>query len=261
MVVRPENDVEETRIHPDDEEMLDGGPTATIAPVHHPTTTGSSTSPSATTPWTDRLAFSPKRPRPDTGDGFDSADRPAFKRPHTPTTHFAKPTTHVTPFRPNWNPSSNATPAPAAIQRPAFLRGSGEPSHQPAEPLPETFSPHRRGQKFVPGGMAATMQQWIIETGQAAVQSRRGSNGLRTDEYVMRVRADHICGDAALLVHGRTASGTSAHLMLIAGATRAEEDIYRQPLRGSDIGLRAPAWEVEMDGLTWTVGVDWKVLS
>ena len=90
------------------------------------------------------LPFSPKRRR------LLSPTHPRF------TTTMSTPSTSV------------STPAP--LSRPSFLRPPTPPL--PA-PLPQVFSPHRRGAAFVPGGTASTVQAWVVAAGQGAAQGRR----------------------------------------------------------------------------------------
>ncbi|KAK0855977.1 hypothetical protein LTS02_010839 [Friedmanniomyces endolithicus] len=175
-----------------------------------------------------------------------------FELPRTPASHFRSTV-------PRFSHPSGSIASTAEVQavqhRPSFLRSSVAPS-EPSEPLPEAFSPHRRGQKFVPGGMAATMQQWVIETGQAAVQSRRGHAYLRGEDYVFKAIVEVVEGDGPYLVRATTGNGEVAYVMLAAGnGERAASVVI-----GSIVGLRAPTWAVECEGRVWRVGVDWKVL-
>ncbi|EMC92471.1 hypothetical protein BAUCODRAFT_38539 [Baudoinia panamericana UAMH 10762] len=181
------------------------------------------------------------------------------------------------PARPTFRPpettalSLNATPAarfvaaqsPAPLttlgdtQRPSFLRSSVAP-REPSEPLPEAFSPHRRGQKFIPGGLAATVQQWVIETGQGAVQSRRGQAYSRGDDYVLRNKIMQTRGNGPFTLVADV-SGTSHMNVFLAGAhcTKGVNTVRV----GSTVGVRAPVWDIDIEGQTWKVGIDWKLLS
>ena len=69
--------------------------------------------------------------------------------------------------------------------RPAFLPTAIAPTQQ-AEPLPEVFSPHRRGQKFVPGGMAEMVRGWVLDAGASTSNGSvrgRGDEGWRVRVY------------------------------------------------------------------------------
>lgn len=173
---------------------------------------------------------------------------PVFRQPTTPASHVT-----AAQFAAVHNVHGSRGDG-IQIRRPAFLRASLAPSEQP-EPLPEAFSPHRRGEKFVPGGMAATLQQWVIETGQKAAQSRRGQGYLRGEEYVLRCVVASMSGRAPLTILGTLSDGTEVRLLLVVGSNKTKV------LVGSDLGVRAPVWDIQLEGRSWTVGVDWKVVS
>ena len=80
------------------------------------------------------------------------------------------------------------------VVQPRFKHPAAEASD--SQPLPEAFSPHRRGQKFIAGGMAAQMQQHILETGQAA----RATNA--TQDFIMRITIEETNGDTPPLAVG-----------------------------------------------------------
>lgn len=153
---------------------------------------------------------------------------------------------------------STQTGEEAVKPRPAFLRPSMAPQDQPAEPLPEAFSPHRRGQKYVPGGMAATVQQWIVETGRTVVQSRQGHACSRRENVVIQFKVDIARGQGPFLVNARTLSGETANMLLIQSSTAAMQ--CRDFGSGSVICIRDPTWDVELDGQSWAVVADWELL-
>ena len=100
------------------------------------------------------------------------------------------------------------------------------------------------------------MQQWVIETGQAAVQSRKGQGYLRGEDYVLHVKIVRVTGDGPFTVRGRLANGDAVQVLL-AGGSNERRDIHPNAV----VGIRAPTWDLELDGRRWTVGVDWRVLS
>lgn len=212
--------------------------------------------------WANNLPYSPKRRRLDdtqTGqqqDAFAVPTKPVFKHPTTPASHnisghhnFSRAGSVASTIF-----TDNGT---TAIRRPQFLRSSVAPSEQ-FEPLPEAFSPHRRGEKFVPGGLAATMQQWVIETGQAASHSRKGQGYLRGEDYVLRAKVVSVAGKGPIMVQGRHLEGEDVRLMLTVGSKK--DAVVDVPV-GSVVGVRAPTWDVELKGVSWTVAVDWKVVQ
>lgn len=184
---------------------------------------------------TTELPYSPKRRRIDADPTRQpDDDNGTFKPPPDPST-----------LRARFAPPSSRAHTPVTDTRPTFLRPSTETSTEP--PLPEAFSPHRRGQKFVPGGMAATVQQWVVETGQA---SRRGRGW---EEFAVKVRVDAVVGGEGpcWLVRGKSSVGEDVSLIL-AGGGGVEAGVI--------VGVRAPTWEVEVEGRRWRVAVDWRVL-
>jgi hypothetical protein len=104
--------------------------------------------------------------------------------------------------------------------------------------------------------MAATLQQWVIETGQAAVQSRKGQGYLKGEDYVMRAKVESFTGEGPFTAHARLPSGEAVNAIL-AGSRQARG---RELSEGCVVGVRAPTWELELDGTMWMVGVDWRVL-
>lgn len=208
-------------------------------------------------PWTNDLAFSPsKRRRIHNEDEHASAEQhhtnSLESRLTSEATRFTK--TFAAPGQhPNFIESGD-------LHRPAFLRPPQQP-HPITEPLPEAFSPHRRGQKFVPGGMAATVQQWVLETGQAAAQSRRGQGHQHGEDYIMRAKVESaVESSGSFSVRARLPDGRSLDFLL-AGGRGSNSLPSSQIVPGAVIGIRAPTWEVELDGKMWTVAVDWRVVA
>ena len=110
----------------------------------------------------------------------------------------------------------------------------------------------------MPGGMAATAQQWVIETGQAAVHSRRGQGYLKGEDYVLRAKVASCVGGGPTTVLATLPGGDIVHLLLAANRS-ANAAQPAEVMEGCVVGVRAPTWEIDLDG--WTVAVDWKVVS
>ena len=220
---------------------------------------------------TTELPYSPKRRRTD-HDDFEAPaaeearqlqtgatpTRPTFKAPPDPSTLRSSRAAAVAAPRlaPPSTPSSRAqTPVTDAFHnRPKFLRPSPAQQGTSTEPLPEAFSPHRRGAKFVPGGMAATVQQWVVETGQTAVQSRRGQGYLKGEDLVLKVEVEEVSGEGPWLVQGRCGNGQDASLLLAGGGTGRDVEV------GVIVGVRTPTWEVDLGGRRWQVAVNWRLV-
>ncbi|KAI7554250.1 hypothetical protein KC331_g673 [Hortaea werneckii] len=146
-----------------------------------------------------------------------------------------------------------------ARQRPLFLKPA-DTGHESSEPLPELFSPHRRGDKFVPGGMAATMQTWILQTGQAAIQGRKQQAFQRADDFSARLKVEELLGQGPYTAKARTMDGTATDVLLA-----RENNVPGEPrasfVVGHVVGIRAPSWQVEIEGQMWMVAVDWKIIE
>ena len=112
----------------------------------------------------------------------------------------------------------------------------------------------------MPGGMAATAQQWVIETGQAAAQSRKGQGYLKGEDYVLQAKVESCTGDGPTTALATLPSGSVVHLLLAANHSGNAAQTA-EVVEGCVVGIRAPTWEMELDGRVWAVGVDWKVVS
>ncbi|KAH4912139.1 hypothetical protein HBI80_009180 [Parastagonospora nodorum] len=185
-----------------------------------------------------------------------------------------------------------ATPAP---HRPAFILPPQPTSPpKPSKPLPEIFSPSRKSQKYVPNGLASTMQSWIIETANTgfAAQERSTTGGVvwgrdREDGVRLRVRVTAASssnlkdGESEVecfpghfvFVRGETEPGMYNHSralsvvdndgemrILLAGQGGARGVAGVKIKIGSIVGVRAPMWDVDVAGEKWMIGVDWVAL-
>ncbi|KAH9835977.1 hypothetical protein Tdes44962_MAKER01896 [Teratosphaeria destructans] len=198
------------------------------------------------------LPYSPKRRRLGDADAHTALARRAFKTLTAPVTR------PPPPFAPQPSSTSTRPEEDHASSRPAFLNNTIARQTQPTEPLPEAFSPHRRGQKFLPGGTASVVQQWIIEAGQSAVQSRRAQAYLQGDDFVSKVKVETVSGDGPFVTHAYSAEGEEIMLLLAQNANHA--GAHNRLGKDNVVGIRAPTWNVTLDGVTCTIAVDWKVL-
>ncbi|KAF2683215.1 hypothetical protein K458DRAFT_488351 [Lentithecium fluviatile CBS 122367] len=112
--------------------------------------------------------------------------------------------------------ASTTNPSQPQTHRPTFILAPPSPcalksTTTTATPLPETFSPSRKTAKYIPNGLASTLQSWIVETAQGGYSARGAVGGgggggsgsvvwgrEREDGVKMRVRVAVVCG-------GRTA--------------------------------------------------------
>jgi hypothetical protein len=139
--------------------------------------------------------------------------------------------------------------------RPVFLQPPS-PAKAPAEPLPEAFSPHRRGQKFVPGGMAAEVRQWVLDTSQISTHPKRSSFG----ENLWRVRvleSNGAVSESIVLAKG-VIEGREVKIIL-PGAGKSKSGVGVAV--GDVVGIKPPTWEVVLDGEAWVVAADWRTMN
>lgn len=173
-------------------------------------------------------------------------------------------------------PSTPVTAQTTFVKPPRFRPPDDQEPHQrPIEPLPDAFSPQRRGQKFLAGGLAAEVIGWVmnLESNAPASSSTRS----REDTWVIQlivneVRGGH--GPGMTLISGRQAhegldgrDGPMAHTLgvvkvILAGSGTAE---VLQKANKVDVGkkirIRGPVWEVFIKGEKWGVAVTWEVVS
>lgn len=164
------------------------------------------------------------------------------------------------------------------------------------EPLPDVFSPRRKGAKYVQGGLAAELRDWLVDV-EAGIGSGSGSGPgsgsttapgtKRDEEWVARIRVDSLRGGngsarGMTLVLGRQvfdginnnaagadgseergdALGTNTVKLILAGLGRLSGLGVGNDVRpGVVLGIARPTWEVVLDGLgRWGVACDWVVL-
>jgi hypothetical protein len=145
-------------------------------------------------------------PQPQPRQSPPSSPASLLSSPHrqvhtpAPASHRFKPPAPKTPA-PFDNHSVTTTSQTTTSKRPQFKLPHSPPSpSKAATPLPETFSPSRKNGKFLPGGLASTLQSWIVETGEAgySARSKAGSGVIwgkdREDGVKMRVRITQVCG-------------------------------------------------------------------
>lgn len=225
----------------DDDEMLDNyNSNNDFTPTAQHVSQDSLPEPQKGAHLTSNLPSSPKRRRVDAGDTMST--------PQPTPGRFILPSTGT--IRTTFTQGDGDTPN---SNRPAFLMPSLPPPEAVA-PLPDAFSPRRRGQKFVPGGLASELQSWIIETAQTATQSRP-RNSLQVDDSVHVINVVEAEGDGPVFVHGTSSGKGPAKALLVDG--QANQKAVRVKA-GDSVSIKLPTWDVQVSGETWLVGVDWR---
>jgi len=168
-----------------------------------------------------------------------------------------------------------STPQVSTANQTTFLKPPRfrppDPSEQAqtqSDPLPEQFSPHRRGQKYVPGGLAAEVRDWLMN-----IESAVPANTNKDDPWLVKLVIDEVSGGGGAgmtLVRGRQIQAidggemvdTFGEVKVILAGEAAGVGLQKgskvEP--GKRLGVKSPVWEVVIEGEKWGVGVDWKVL-
>ncbi|KAK8102656.1 hypothetical protein PG984_015802 [Apiospora sp. TS-2023a] len=157
-----------------------------------------------------------------------------------------------------------------------------EPGHR--EPLPDAFSPRRKGAKYVPGGLASELQDWLMNIETATGSKRDGDwaarlcvEEVRTASNMMLVRGSqqhrHLDADDNDKGGGGGGGGGSglfiskhgdvSSRVILAGEGRLQGLARKSEVAvGCVVGIARPVWEVDLGSEgQWVVGCDWVVLS
>lgn len=230
---------------------------------------------------------SPKRRRISISSSFGIGDEGPSQ--HDPEGSLEDHTMHdgdATIFQsslPDYEPANNedmdaTTPLASRLsaQQPTFQKAPRfKPIEMPegsgrSEPLPDAFSPHRKGAKYVPGGLAAEVRDWFVDVwaGTNAGGARRGG-----EEWLAMIQVDEVrAAPGMTLVTGRHVQdddpandadpGLRSMRIMLAGSPRLSGLAKREDVRvGSVLGVGRPTWEVALaDQGRWAVVCEWAVL-
>ncbi|KAF4986768.1 hypothetical protein FGRMN_10686 [Fusarium graminum] len=169
-----------------------------------------------------------------------------YERDHTPTQDSIQSIQDAIPLQ----DESKSLQQPTFRVPPRFKPVELDPA---IEGLPAAFSPQRRGAKYIAGGLAAELQGWLSEV--------KGWEGvaLTTASTTNMIVEEFQPGRRMYLVKGRTATAQGKRYLL-AGEGRLTGLGQRMPLSvGSVIEVGQPVWDVELEGVSWTVACDWGV--
>jgi hypothetical protein len=157
------------------------------------------------------------------------------------------------------------------LKPPRFRPPEPQEQEPSTDPLPDQFSPHRRGQKYVPGGLAAEVRDWLVNIESSIPSSSTTKSG---SPWLFRLMVDEISGGGRAgitLVKGRQILTGDTDTMIdslgiisviLAGeGTSTGLQKNSKVEVGKTVGVRSPVWEVMIDGVKWGVGVDWNVLD
>lgn len=219
--------------------------------------------------------------RADVAAGPSSANANVHGVSHTPR-RFLPSGLYTPANRPPSSSSASIAPA-SSVQshhKPPFLLPP-EPTQaaEPADPLPDVFSPHRRGKKFVPGGMAETLRDWIVDVSrglqrQGATDYGRWDDGGGHDNAgrlkILAVEKGDSGRDGVALIRGEwsgqidsmdpTERNDELRAILVgSGDARGPSTDGISP--GAIVSPRPPHWTVDIQGEKWMVCADWRIAS
>ncbi|KAL9066956.1 MAG: hypothetical protein Q9161_007200 [Pseudevernia consocians] len=151
-------------------------------------------------------------------------------------------------------PTPKPTGTPSIPSRPPLILPPRSPS--PTATTPTFFSPHRRGQKYVPGGLASSVRDWIVETSQQAhnrAHARRGEEEFWDISFRVRDCRVHGLDEGMTIVQGRS----EAKRWMLVGQGTGETKVEV----GCMMGIREPTWEVLVGHELYKVAIEWRVLN
>lgn len=164
------------------------------------------------------------------------------------------------------NESDSPSPAEPSTRHPTFHKAPRFKATELVEGaqhsiLPDAFSPQRRGARYVPGGLAAELREWLVQVKGASeydrpvgspievtVKEAKSGNG-------MWLVAAHEKDDVAQQQGGNFAKVVLAGDGRIAGL--GGRKIVRQ---GTTVSLHQPMWDINLIDLgQFAVACDWEI--
>ena len=219
-------------------------------------------------PWSnvDRSLFSHNQPFPDGQDEAASmvhlmhVKRPRASSASSSESRHVEHTNTRSLFSPGG--TSSSPPYRLTMQSPAKASTSGSSPHRPVRPkfiLPETadtvdglpvaeiFSPHLRKARYVPGGAASTVRDWILDIRNQSSWERVSSAPIRVVEVV---RDDRV-----------TLMTDEEDMRWVLIGERVDSTMRAVVQAGSKLDIQGPVWDVQIDSTLWRIGTSWHLLD
>ncbi|KAK3296791.1 uncharacterized protein B0H64DRAFT_390332 [Chaetomium fimeti] len=145
----------------------------------------------------------------------------------------------------------------------------------------DIFSPQRRGTKYLPGGLAAELRDWLVDVkggvdGEGEVKATSSALSFTSGTGAARVVVGEVSrgGPGMTLISGRVMDeeaegGIQEDVnvrVILAGEGNIEElggkgtGNRNQVASGAVVAIAPPAWDVELDG-QWAVAYRWEVVK
>lgn len=221
----------------------------------------------------------PHQPHPDPDKSTDQDLIMHDTTPSSPPPFFPLDPPSSQPLSP-LNPRSptSAQHQPTFLKAPRFKPAEVPGGAHQSDPLPDAFSPHRRGKgaKYVAGGLAAEVRDWFVDAWAGAEAARRSANG---GEWVARIKVEEVRAAVGMaLVVGRVVGEEDgagddgvvetedvkvrSTRIVLAGSPRIIGLERRQDVQvGMVVGVGRPTWEISLPGQgRWNVVCEWAIL-
>ncbi|KAK3359030.1 hypothetical protein B0T25DRAFT_599985 [Lasiosphaeria hispida] len=141
-----------------------------------------------------------------------------------------------------------------------------------SQPQPDIFSPQRRGERYLPGGLASELREWLVEvkrgtddndTTTATATPAAAATSVRVG--VEKVRRG---GSGIALVAGRVVASSgqggprpgTAVRAILAGDGVVEGLGRNEVVPGGVVAVAPPAWDIELGG-RWSVAYRWEMVK
>ncbi|KAG8168977.1 hypothetical protein KVR01_001726 [Diaporthe batatas] len=126
-------------------------------------------------------------------------------------------------------------------------------------PLPEAFSPQRRGAKYVAGGLAAEVRDWLVQIkGSSEYDRPAGSSIDMVVDEAMSAPSLHVI--AARRLDSGSGDENIATKVILAGDGRVTELRGTSTVKpGSKVSMSQPMWDITLDDIGQiAVACDWE---
>ena len=149
------------------------------------------------------------------------------------------------------------------------------------------LSPRKRGQRFVAGGMAATVRDWVLDMTNSIPATGNGTQKRRdppAETYTVRISVEEAVMDNRqgwILVRGPRSGqpvriegdgtvpdrenwiliGAPSSMGSATGAPLSHSKPATEMQNGAVVGILPPTWNVEIGDETWNVGARWEILD
>lgn len=161
-------------------------------------------------------------------------------------------------------PQSRRPPEEQASRRPTFQHAPRFKPNEAADgaqqrPLPDAFSPQRRGAKYIPGGLAAEVRDWLVQVKGYSEYDRPAGSGIG----VTVGEAKSGVGMHIITAHqldGKAEDEGIPTKAILAGDGRTTGlGVKSIVKRGGPVSMSQPMWDITLDDLgQFAVACDWE---